>query len=291
MAFTVQIIDEAGTTHTLSGGTTSNFIQMAGVGVASVERNIEPPTNTNIYQDRGFRLAPRRIDLTLYISEASASDADATRDTIASIFEPTQNPLNLKITRQDAAVRQIDVYLDGQIDYPVSIDDRVGEFTQKIVVPLLAPNPIFYDPTEQTVTVDLSSGSGNAVMSASGLTWYDYPVIEVDGPITDLNINPTGFSAANLSIFGSTIASGRTYTFDLRPDFKTITDDLSNNKLSELVLSSLNNMHGMLRVHSEKFLAAYVSGSPSSTTFAFSGSSTTGATEARVIYYKRYLSL
>jgi len=291
MAFTIQVIDEAGTTHTLSGGTTTNFVQMTGVGVPSVQRNIEPALNTNVHQDRGFRLEPRRIDLTLYISESTASAAEATLDTVASIFEPTQNPLNLKITREDAAVRQIDVYLDGQIDYPVSIYDRLDGSVQKITVPLVAPDPIFYDPAQVTETVDLSSGSGNATISASGLTWYDYPVIEIDGPITSLGINPSAFSAANLSFFGNTIASGRTYTIDLRPGFKTISDDLSTNKLSELQVSSRNNLHGMLRVHSEKFLSAYGSGAPSSTVISFSGSSTTGATEARVLYYKRYLSL
>lgn len=290
MAFTVQVIDEAGTTHTLSGGTTSNFVQMTGVGVPPVQRNIEPALNTNVHQDRGFQIEPRRIDLTVFLSESSASTIDVTRDTISGIFEPTQNPLNLKVTRQDGSIRQIDVYLDGQIDYPVSIDDRTGELTQKITIPLIAPNPIFYDPTEQTVTVDLSSGSGNAVISGSGLTWYDYPIIEIDGPLTNLNVNPSGFSNANLNLFPSTIASGRTYTIDLRADQKTIVDDLGANKLSELSVSTRDNMHGMLRVQSEKFLDAYAAGA-TSTTFQFSGSSVGGTTEARVIYYKRYLSL
>lgn len=291
MAFTVQIIDEAGTSHTLSGGTTTNFIEMRGVGLPVVQRNIEPSLITNAHQDRGFRLEPRRIDLTLYISESSASTADSTRDTLASIFEPTANPLNLKITRQDSSVRQIDVFLDGPVDFPVSIEERWGELTQKITIPLIAPDPIFYDPTQQTETVDLSAGSGNATISASGLTWYDYPVIEVDGPITNLGINPNAFSSANLSFFGSTISSGRTYTIDLRPDYKTVTDDLSANKISELTSNSIEAMHGMLRIHSEKFLAAYGASSPSSTVIAFSGSSTDANTEARVIYYKRYLSL
>lgn len=290
MAFTVQVVDEAGTTHTLSGGTTTNFVQMSGVGVARVTRNVEPSLVTNCHQDRGFRLDPRRVDLTLYVSEATASAAESTLDTIASIFEPTQNPLNLKITREDSAVRQIDVYLDGQIDYPVSIDDKLDGSVQKITVPLIAPDPIFYDPTQVTETVDLSSGSGNAVISGSGLTWYDYPVIEVDGPLTGLNISPSGFSAANINLFPSTIALGRTYTIDLRPDYKTIEDDLGANKLSELTVSTRNNMHGMLRVHSEKFLDAYASGA-TSTTLQFSGTSPGGTSEARVKYYKRYLSL
>lgn len=147
MAFTVQVVDEAGTTHTLSGGTTTNFVQMTGVGVPPVQRNVEPALNTNVHQDRGFRLDPRRIDLTLYVSESTSSAAESTLDTIASIFEPTQNPLNLKVTREDSAVRQIDVYLDGQIDYPVSIDDKLDGTVQKITVPLLAPDPVFYDPT------------------------------------------------------------------------------------------------------------------------------------------------
>ena len=291
MAFTVQVVDEAGTTHTLSGGTTTNFIQMTGVGVARVDRQVEPALNTNVHQDRGFGLAPRRIDMTLYVSESTASAAEATLDTLASIFEPTQNPLNLKVTREDASVRQIDVYLDGQIDYPVSIDDKLDGTVQKITIPLLAPDPIFYDPTQQTETVDLSSGSGNATISGSGLTWYDYPIIEVDGPITNLGINPNGFSSSNLDFFGFSIASGRTYTIDLRPDFKTVADDLGANKLSEIGTSFINNLHGMLRINSEKFLAAYGSGSPTNNVIAFSGSSATGATEARVMYYKRYLSL
>lgn len=291
MAFTVVVVDEAGTSHTLSGGTTTNFVELRGVGTPQVNRNIENSIVSNIHQDRGFILSPRRIDLTLYLSESSASTADGTRDTIASIFEPTSSPLNLKITREDASVRQIDVFQDGAIDFPVSNEDRLGGLVQTVVVPLIAPNPIFYDPTQQTETVDLSSGSGSAVISASGLTWYDYPVIEVDGPITSLSINGSDFSSNNLSLSGNTIASGRTYTFDLRPDFKTIKDDLNANKLSELTTASIPNMHGNIRIHSEKFLAAFGSGAPSSTTIAFSGTSPSGATEARVMWYKRYLNL
>lgn len=291
MAFTVVVVDEAGTSHTLSGGTTTNFLELRGVGLPLTNRNIEESLISNIHQDRGFILKPRRIDMTLYISESSASTADGTRDTIASIFEPTSNPLNLKITREDASVRQIDVFLDGSIDFPVSNEDRLGGFVQTAVIPLIAPNPIFYDPSQQTETVDLSSGSGSAVISASGLTWYDYPVIEVDGPITSLNINGSDFSGNNISLSGNTIASGRTYTFDLRPDFKTIKDDLNANKISEVATSTIPGMHGNLRVHSEKFLAAYGSGAPSSTTIDFSGTSPSGTTEARVLWYKRYLNL
>ena len=290
MAFTVQIVDEAGDSHTLTGGTTTNFVQMTGVGTPRVQRDVEMATSSHVHIDTGFQLLPRRIDITLYISDSSASTADGTRDTISQIFMPTGNPLNLKITRQDASVRQIDVYLDGQIDYPVSIEGRVGELTQLLTIPLVAPDPTWYDPTQQTETVDLSSGSGSAVISASGLTWHDYPIIEVDGPITGLNINPSDFSSSNLLLTGSTIASGRTYTFDLRPNVKTVEDDLGADKISEITTNTISNMHSNLRIHDEKYLDAF-GGGATSTTIAFSGTSPSGTTEARVKYYKRYLSL
>lgn len=295
MAFSVAIVDEAGTTHTLSGGTvlpgtaTTNLVELTGIGTPRVERQIQLGLNHSVHEDLGFKLMPRRITLTIYIEGATIQAGDFARDEISQIFQPTHNPLNLKVEREDGQTRQIDVFLDGQIDYPMGVQQRTGGFTQTVVIPLIAPDPTWYDATQNTQTLSISSGTAQSNIGAADLTWYDYPVIEVDGPITNMNIGINGFSGANIQSF--TISSGRTFTFDFRPGKKTIKDDLGANQIDQLGIAFTENMHGMLRIHDEKFLAAYSSGALTSTQITFSGTGTDGNTEARIKYYDRYMNL
>lgn len=287
MAITAQIIDEGGTTTTLSGGSLTYFGHLDGAGVAPVRRILESGPKIHGATDRGFRLDTREMTLHLFFEEGSVGDT--ARDTLASIFLPTDSPLKLKMTREDAGVRQIDVYLNGSLDFPMSNRKATGR--QDILIPLVAPDPTWYDPTQQSNTIDLSSGSGLFSQSASGLTWFDWPVFEATGPLTNLSISHNAFGSSGLSFSGSTIAALETYTIDLRPGHKTILDTGDTSKLDELTAATVSNLFGNLRIWDEKNLAAYGLGAPTSNAISMSASSTTGASEVVVKWYKRYLSL
>lgn len=286
MAITVQIIDEGGTTTNLSDGTLTYFGHLDGAGVAPVRRILEGGPKIHGSTDRGFRLDSRQMALHLFFEDSSS---DSIRDDLAKLFAPTNTPLKLKITRDDSAVRQIDVYLQGELDFPMSNRKTTGR--QDVLAPLIAPDPVWYDPTEQTETIDLSSGLGLFSETADGLTWFDWPIFEATGPLTNLSISHNAFSSASLSFSGSTISGGETYTIDLRPGFKTILDSSDASKLDELTSATVPNLFGNLRIWDEKNLAAFGVGSPTSNAISMSASGTTGASEVVVRWYKRYLSL
>lgn len=111
-------------------------------------------------------------------------------------------------------------------------------------------------------------------------------MFEVTGPITNLRIlhNPVG---DELQITG-TIPSGETWEFDLRPSYKTVKRMSDGaNRLNFLVTGTVRYM-STLRILGEKLTRSYIQ---TANSFTVTGTSTTGASQIVLRYYKRYLSL
>lgn len=280
----LQVVAEDGITYNLySGKNPADLMFLDGAGMAEVRRISQRLPLQNGVTDKGFRLEPRKMTLALFVNKDTELDADLMRDKLAYIFGPTITPLQLKATRLDGTVRAIDCFVDGQMDFPQS--DRLGA-SQKILVPLYAPDPTWYDPTRQSQTVNLSSGTGAINVTAAGLTADEWPVFEVTGPITNLRIlhNPVG---DELQITG-TIPSGETWEFDLRPSYKTVKRMSDGaNRLNFLVTGTVRYM-STLRILGEKLTRSYIQ---TANSFTVTGTSTTGASQIVLRYYKRYLSL
>jgi len=277
-------VAEDGITYNLySGKNPADLMFLDGAGMAEVRRISQRLPLQNGVTDKGYRLEPRKMTLALFVNKDTELDADLMRDKLAYIFGPTITPLQLKATRLDGTVRAIDCFVDGQMDFPQS--DRLGA-SQKILVPLYAPDPTWYDPTRQSVTTNLSSGTGAFSVSAVGLTADDWPVFEVTGPITNLRIlhSPVG---DELQITGA-IPSGETWEFDLRPSYKTLKRMSDGaNRLNYLVSGTIRYL-STLRLLGDKLTRSY---GPTQNGFNVTGTSTTGASQIVMRYYKRYLSL
>lgn len=280
----LQVVAEDGITYNLySGKNPADLMFLDGAGMAEVRRISQRLPLQNGVTDKGYRLEPRKMTLALFLNKDTELDADLMRDKLAYIFGPTITPLQLKATRLDGTVRAIDCFVDGQMDFPQS--DRLGA-SQKILVPLYAPDPTWYDPTRQSQTVNLSSGTGLLSVVATGLTADEWPVFEVTGPITSLRIlhSPVG---DELQITGA-IPSGETWGFDLRPSYKTIKRMSDGaNRLNFLVTGTIRYM-STLRLLGDKLTRSY---GPTQNGFTVTGTSTTGASQIVMRYYKRYLSL
>lgn len=280
----LQVVAEDGITYNLySGKNPADLMFLDGAGMAEVRRISQRLPLQNGVTDKGFRLEPRKMTLALFVNKDTELDADLMRDKLAYIFGPTITPLQLKATRLDGTVRAIDCFVDGQMDFPQS--DRLGA-SQKILVPLYAPDPTWYDPTRQSQTASLSSGTGVITVPSSGLTADDWPVFEVTGPVTSLRIlhNPVG---DELQITGA-IPSGETWEFDLRPSYKTVKRMSDNaNRLNFLTTGTVRYF-STLRMLGEKLTKSY---NQTANGFTVTGTSTTGASQIVMRYYKRYLSL
>jgi hypothetical protein len=176
MAFTLQVV-RGSTTYNL----TSPFsLESAdGIGGAPV-RNIE---DSGPFQDGathlGERLDPRTITLSINIVGASASALDGHRDTLNTMFKPvTSVPIQLKLTRDDGAIRQIDCRRVGPMDIPLVPMNRPGNL-HRAVVQLRAVEPTWYNPTMGTVTLAAQNNNwwlaGGTIGTASVLEHAESP--------------------------------------------------------------------------------------------------------------------
>lgn len=282
----LQVVAEDGVTYALyTGGNPTNFLFLDGAGVATVRRITQRTPIQNGVTDRGYRLEPRKMTLALFINENSELYADVQRDLLAYIFGPTITPLQVIATRLDNTRRAIDAFVDGTVEFPQS--DRMGA-SQKVLIPLFCPDPTWYDPTQQTQTTSMSSlPVSTASISATGITWDDWPVFEVTGPVTNLVITHSPVADV-ISFNGATIPAGETWVIDLRPGYKTCYRKSDNaNRLNYIVATSVRYF-GTMRLLGQKLTASY---SQTGNSFTLTGSGTTGASQFVIKYYKRYLSL
>lgn len=282
----LNLIAEDGNSYALySGQNPADLIALDGAGVATVRRITQRTPLQNGVTDRGFRLEPRKMTLALYIAQNTEIEADAARDDLTYIFGPTITPLKLLATRLDNTQRQIDCFLDGTLDFPQS--ERLGP-SQKVIVPLIAPDPTWYDPTQVSSTTSLAAlPVTTANYSTVGFTADDWPVFQITGPVTNLVITHAPVSDA-IDFTGTTIPGGETWTVDLRPGYKTVyRNSDSANRLYAVATSSVRYF-GTMRMLNQKLAASY---GVAYNRFTLTGSGTTDASSFTVKYYKRYLSL
>lgn len=280
----LQIVDEGGTTTVLYSGT-YNLLFLDGAGAAPVERIMQRIPLAHGMVDRGYRLQARKMSLALYVAGNTEAEVESAQDTLAAILSPTDNPLTLKATRLDGGVRQIEVYLDGTLDFPQS--ERLGP-SAKIMAPLTAPEPTWRDVSAQTASQSLVSTSIILTATPGAMSFEDWPVFSITGPATGLAI--THQQIATTLSFSSAIPSGETFTIDLRPGYKRVyrASDGANrlSYVNSSTLAAFSNLK-VLPLKALKLLnAAYTAN-----TFAITASGTTAASAALITWYKRYLSL
>lgn len=228
----------------LTDGSLAYRISAAGVGLSNVRRLKERAPFQHGVSDLGFRLDERLITLMLFQRAATLAELDAKRDQLMEALKPVEDRLfSLRVTRDDGAIRQIDGAIEGLFDVPdTPTNDRIGP-SQRVLVPIYCPNPIWYEPTLRRVVftnirsagyhvplevpiVQTGDRSINAVQSLTYTgNWFGEPVIYVRGPAEDLRITNLATGAV-LDFTGSSVEGGETWTIDLRYDYQLITSDV-----------------------------------------------------------------
>jgi len=242
------------TTYSLSGGNPFYRLQATGLGISNI-RNIK---QRGPFQDgatrRDFRLDERFLNLVFLLQGVTRAQADTYRDTLIEIFKPlTNTPCQIRVTRDDGVIKQIDTYAVGVLDLPETENERFAA-TQRVIVQLEAPNPIWYGPTLQNLGfTSVLGGSegfqipmmipwvqqpGDYINATESFyyegNWKEYPVIVITGPAIDAKITNLT-TDEKIDFAGYTIAAGDTRTIDLRFGTKTVKDSngvLKNNELT-----------------------------------------------------------
>lgn len=288
MLDTLEIIqpDSASTTFRLSDPPLYR-VHIDGVGIPNIQRRTQAFANDHGALDYGFRLDQREITLRLFYKTDTIYEEVAVRDLIYSVFMPFIYPLKLRLTRHDGSVRQIECHAVGVTDLPES--ERLGS-SLAFNVRLVAPNPIWYDPIQRTSAYTpaiLTAGSANIAFPYSG-GWEEYPTIKLYGQLVSpyvqiLLVTPAGTRSYQMNLSGTTIAAGDIYTFDLRPGYKTVTDNAGANQLTKVI------SYGGDITEFRLWPAPLMANGQNVITFGWSARDASGKLELR--YYHRYVGI
>lgn len=198
-----------------------------------------------------YRKDPRVIVVPLLIQTETLEAQGAAREILIKMFRPSNVPGVITIVN-GAMTRAINVRTLGGLAF----DHIQGEgYFIKTAVQLRADDPTWYDPAivNTTITPTIAGTTmpipllipftlGALSINITTTINYNgssetYPIITAIGPITNLKItnNSTG---QVIDFTGSTIGAGRTYTINLQYGYKTVIDDLGNNRYSEVTAGS-----------------------------------------------------
>lgn len=280
---------EDGTTQNFNAmGYPAHFLYLDGTGVPKVNRIQKRVPARHGVKDRGFRIEERRMSLGLFVEAQNADEASAAIrfDRLAYIFGPTETAIQMRIVRMDGKTRQIDVYTEGQLDFPQS--DRIGG-SVKLIAALYAPDPSFYNPTQRAQIIGINAASTTVNLDVSGTTYRDYPVIDVTGPATSLRIAAT---YANIDFrLASAIPSGETFRFDFRRGKKIAFRTSDGADRMSYVNPTYMDGWRYMRILSSKDLSALKGVATATMDFTVTCSGTNASSQIAYYWYDRYLSL
>ncbi len=128
------------------------LLQVFGVGLPPARRLKTRSPQQHGSTDLGFRYDEREMRLGFFFNALNETAAVAKRDELYSFWRSLSDiPIQLRYTREDNSVRQIDCHVVGVMDMPWNPDENQNGL-QNFVVQVEAANPLWYDPTADVVS-------------------------------------------------------------------------------------------------------------------------------------------
>lgn len=236
MAIWEALVD--GDKRRLNDDGTLYLLQVFGVGLPPARRLKTRSPQQHGSTDLGFRYDEREMRLGFFFNALTNLAAVAKRDEIYSFWRSlADTPIQLRYTRDDNSVRQIDCHVTGVVDMPWNPDENQNGL-QNFVVQVEAANPLWYDPTADSVSFT----------EADSLDWW-----LALGTIDSANVlehveSPTQGQSIDNSV---QVADGSPWVLFIRTSVTTLTPspdemaftlyDMSNATYSQGKLSTTQN--------------------------------------------------
>ena len=242
-----------------------DVVSVDNVGLGPVRRLTERGPFQVGVSDAGYRFDARVVNLVVVSMSDSKALADGARDDLFWYLRPADDSFVLQCTRDDGALRQLDVHATNIVDAPINEDDRMSGF-QRYALQLMAAFPFWYDPEfgywvvlggsdpeqggtnpNQTNGYEVPTAVPTITVEASGIDYSfpveyagtadSFPLITIYGPASGVVIENTTAGAV-LSLPNLAISAGEYIEIDLAFDAKTIVDDEGANQIAELATTS-----------------------------------------------------
>jgi len=289
----VYVYISGGVTYTLNGANTIttrhgsesftfNYLGDQGFGLAPLHRITTRGPLQHGDSDIDFRLDPRILQIPILVKNESASAPKARhysiREALLKIFNPNSSGvLRVIINTVSGGVFTIITYqINVKVLGGLTFDVDPVDYHVRTVVQLRADDPTWYDataPSGTVVTYDDSVIGGSQVFAIGG-NWPTFPIIRINGPITNPTItnNTTGQSIA----ITATLSAGAYFDIDLSYGKKTVVDNLGANRIS--TVSAASNLATWSLV-------------PGNNTISVTGTGTTSASDLTFTYFPRYTGI
>lgn len=223
-------------------------LELTGMGDIPVEYQATAGYMQHGSTVRSWRLTPRTLSFQWRHDVRRKNTLPDVRAELLDVLNPEAGMVTYQRVLSSGQRRNIDGWLQGGL----SLADAGDGSGFDIEMALECPDPVFYDPTQQTVVLAGGYSKALAFPMAFGVSgddafWFDsptiarstitytgnwrsYPVITISGPYTSVTVrNHTTGASFTLSV---AIGSGETVIVDLTPGALSIVDGLGNSLLS-----------------------------------------------------------
>lgn len=264
---------------------TFSYLGDQGFGLAPLHRITTRGPLQHGDSDIDFRLDPRILQIPLLIKNESAllpkTSHYAIRNALLKIFNPT-TPGTMRVRYgtwlgtigTDNVVNfLIDVHVLGGLTFDVDPVD----YHVRTVVQLRADDPTWYAGNatgNPTIATYLNANINGTQTLTVGGNWPTFPVIRINGPITNPTI--TNSTTGKAIAITATIGSGAYFDIDLSYGAKTVYDNLGANRISTVSATS--------------DLATWAL-SPDANVIAITGSSVGASNDITFTYYDRFTGI
>jgi len=197
-----------GTSFQLAVTDERNVIDLLDVGLPRIQHDETPRPYSHGSYHRGWRFGSRTFNL-LFIDEATDRDEAWThRGEWLRAFNPELGEGYLRAILSDLTERRIACRVVDGLDFSSDNFLAKSQCTQLVPVQLLATEPFWYNPTQQSATGNFAAGAVDisCVNAGDVPTW---PIIEIAGEVVAPSITLVETSDS-ITLTGYTVAAGRT---------------------------------------------------------------------------------
>ena len=298
-----QIITYDGDVYTLGDGFDQAVLAIGGRGMPGARYQTFQGYREPFPTVRGYAVEPRSVSLTLFTLAERREDYWAARRRLVDVLRFNRGgPLALRHVRADGTARVLWCFPDGSPDWA----DESEWDAWETEIALVAHNPLFQDAVATAVRLDKAElaltfpitfpiafeGVYSPIYEDIVYTgdFPAWPVIEVDGPYTTLQvINET--TGAMVGLAGA-VAAGEKRILDLTPGQQTLVDQNGVSRWGELWMPDSVLMAFNLRPPGLSRLVSIYEGVPGGVNrvkAVFTGR--TDDTACRLHYRQQYFSL
>lgn len=260
-----------------------SYLGDQGFGLAPLHRITTRGPLQHGDSDIDYRLDPRIIQIPLVAKNASSDGPMAThyaiRNALLQIFNPLYTGvLRVRIGTIDASVATMQEYfINVRVLGGLTFDVDPVDYHVRTVVQLRADDPTWYEGSPlggPLVLTYFDANIGASQVLTIGGNWPAFPIIRVNGPITNPSI--TNSTTGQVIAITATIGAGAYFDIDLSYGKKTVYDNLGVNRIATVSATS--------------DLATWAL-NPGANTISVTGTGTTAASDLTFTFYNRYTGI